>query len=62
MKTLRVFLLVLTASLVGAVICAPQSDSGREKTMTITVGPADADVLGTDNVAIQKAIDRVAAA
>ncbi len=30
--------------------------------MTVTVGPADADVVGTDNVAIQKAIDRVAAA
>ncbi|MGD1101116.1 MAG: right-handed parallel beta-helix repeat-containing protein [Terriglobia bacterium] len=30
--------------------------------MTVTVGPAGADVMGTDNVAIQKAIDRVAAA
>jgi parallel beta-helix repeat protein len=30
--------------------------------MTVTVGPADADVIGADNVAIQKAIDRVAAA
>jgi hypothetical protein len=30
--------------------------------MTVTVGPAGADILGTDNVAIQKAIDRVAAA
>jgi parallel beta-helix repeat protein len=30
--------------------------------MTVTVGPANADVIGTDNVAIQKAVDRVAAA
>ena len=30
--------------------------------MTVTVGPSNADVIGTDNVAIQKAIDRVAAA
>jgi parallel beta-helix repeat protein len=30
--------------------------------MTVTVGPADADVIGTDGVAIQKAVDRVAAA
>ncbi|HLY60687.1 MAG TPA: right-handed parallel beta-helix repeat-containing protein [Terriglobia bacterium] len=30
--------------------------------MTVTVGAANADVVGTDNVAIQRAIDRVAAA
>jgi parallel beta-helix repeat protein len=30
--------------------------------MTVTVGPAAADVIGTDNLAIQKAVDRVAAA
>jgi len=30
--------------------------------LTVTVGPADADIIGTDDVAIQKAIDRVAAA
>jgi hypothetical protein len=30
--------------------------------MTVTVGPSNADVMGTDNVAIQKAVDRVAAA
>ena len=29
---------------------------------TVTVGPTDADVIGADNLAIQKAIDRVAAA
>jgi len=30
--------------------------------MTVTVGPAGADVMGTDGAAIQKAVDRVAAA
>ncbi|PYT45502.1 MAG: hypothetical protein DMG45_01495, partial [Acidobacteria bacterium] len=30
--------------------------------MTVTVGPANADIIGTDNVAIQKAVDRVAKA
>jgi parallel beta-helix repeat protein len=30
--------------------------------MTVSVGPAQADVVGTDNVALQKAVDRVAAA
>ena len=30
--------------------------------MTVTVGPTNADVIGTDNAAIQKAVDRVAAA
>ena len=30
--------------------------------MTVTVGPANADVIGTGNTAIQKAVDRVAAA
>ena len=30
--------------------------------MTVTVGPTDADVIGIDNGAIQKAVDRVAAA
>ncbi len=36
--------------------------SPQAKGVTVTVGPADADVVGTDNVAIQKAIDRVGAA
>jgi len=33
-----------------------------ENSMTVSVGPAEADVVGTDNAAIQKAVDRVAAA
>jgi hypothetical protein len=35
---------------------------GREEPMIVSVGSADADIIGTDNAAIQKAIDRVAAA
>jgi hypothetical protein len=35
---------------------------GQTNRTTVTVGPADADVVGTDNVAIQQAIDRVAKA
>jgi parallel beta-helix repeat protein len=47
----------LLAWLVG-----PAALFGQGGGMTVTVGPADADVIGTDNLAIQKAIDRVAAA
>jgi len=34
----------------------------QENTMTVTVGSAGTDVVGNDNVAIQKAVERVAAA
>ena len=34
----------------------------KEGSVTVTVGPAEADVIGTDNIALQKAVDRVAAA
>jgi len=34
----------------------------QERSVTVSVGSAEADVVGTDNAAIQKAIDRVAAA
>ena len=34
--------------------CFALAQGGR---MTVTVGPADADVIGTDNGAIQKAVD-----
>ena len=49
--------LLLNQSLAPA---APVAEQG--KPMTLTVGPADADVIGTDHRAIQQAIDRVAAA
>jgi hypothetical protein len=35
--------------------------AGAAEGATVTVGPAEGDVIGTDDVAIQKAIDRVAA-
>jgi hypothetical protein len=44
----------------GLAPAVPVADQG--KPMTLTVGPADADVIGTDNRAIQQAIDCVAAA
>jgi parallel beta-helix repeat protein len=34
----------------------------KENPMTVTVGPVEADVVGADNLALQKAVDRVAAA
>jgi parallel beta-helix repeat protein len=49
--------LLLLSSLLGPSVTLCQG-----KGMTVTVGPANADVIGSDNVAIQKAIDRVAAA
>jgi Right handed beta helix region len=45
---------VLLAMLPGAAATA--------ESRTVTVGPAPADIIGTDNAAIQKAIDRVAQA
>jgi hypothetical protein len=44
----------------GLAPAAPVADQG--KSMTVTVGSAGADVIGTDHRAIQQAIDRVAAA
>ena len=40
----------------------PDAALSQEKSKLVTVGAANADVIGTDNVAIQEAIDRVAAA
>ncbi len=49
--------LVLLFGLLSPLVMFSQTEG-----LTVTVGPADADVIGTDNLAIQKAIDRVAAA
>ena len=54
-------------TILGAMVCllpggAPLLRAGEGQGVTVTVGAADADILGTDNLAIQKAIDRVAAA
>lgn len=51
-------------ALVASLLCLflPTPSRATEKGITVTVGAAEADVIGTDNMAIQKAIDRVAAA
>ena len=54
-------------TILGAMACllatsAPLLRAGEGQGVTITVGASEADILGTDNLAIQKAIDRVAAA
>jgi parallel beta helix pectate lyase-like protein/pectate lyase-like protein len=49
------------ASLAGAVGCS-RTHGAEGKLVTVTVGHHDADVIGDDNRAIQKAIERVAAA
>ena len=46
----------------AAVLLMPRAARSAGRSMTVTVGPADADVIGTDNIAIQKAIDLAAAA
>jgi hypothetical protein len=45
-----------------AVLLTAQGAQGKDINMTVSVGSADADVIGQDNIAIQKAVDRVAAA
>lgn len=60
-KGLRLWLLPGSlAILLGVAACSHQ-EAKREHGMTVTVGPANADIIGTSNTAIQKAIDRVAA-
>ncbi|MEJ2008428.1 MAG: right-handed parallel beta-helix repeat-containing protein [Acidobacteriota bacterium] len=54
------WLLPVAAVLLG-VLVYPHFRLNGESGVTVTVGPANADVIGTDNVAIQKAVDRVAA-
>jgi parallel beta-helix repeat protein len=46
----------------GSLLLLPAAGRAEGSAKTVTVGPADADIVGTDNVAIQKAVDRVAAA
>ena len=62
-KAKSVFFLVLGASLLlPSTVARALPDRGQGRPITVTVGPTDADVIGTDNRAIQKAIDQVAAA
>jgi parallel beta helix pectate lyase-like protein/pectate lyase-like protein len=54
--------LVFAAAFLLGVVLYPGCSSNKGGSMTVTVGPANADVIGTDNLAIQKAVDRVTAA
>jgi hypothetical protein len=57
----RLVVLVLVVVFLPVLAASRFTASAAER-ITVTVGPAEADVIGTDDVAIQKAIDRVAAA
>ena len=54
--------LAVAAAFLLGVVLYPGCSSNKGGGMTVTVGPANTDVIGTDNLAIQKAVDRVAAA
>ena len=54
--------LVFAAAFLLGVVLYPGCSANKGGSMTVTVGPANADVIDTDNLAIQKAVDRVAAA
>jgi hypothetical protein len=53
--------LTLLMTLLSGLGCSQRS-TGQKKTVTVTVGRENADVVGDDNRAIQQAVDRVAAA
>jgi parallel beta-helix repeat protein len=57
----RVRSALLAPVLLAALLSGAAARSARDGT-TVTVGPTDADIIGTDNLAIQKAVDCVAAA
>ncbi len=61
-KSSRLWFLLVPAVVLAGTVLYPRLALNEGSGMTVTVGPADADVIGTDNVAIQKALDRVAAA
>ena len=58
----HLWLPAVAAALLLGVLLYPGCSTHKGGGMTVTVGPQSADVIGTDNVAIQKAIDQVAAA
>ena len=63
----RWYTMVLASLLAGSIGLSTNQTSARthahpEKPVTVTVGPEDADFVGTDQDTIQKAIDQVAAA
>jgi parallel beta-helix repeat protein len=61
-RSSRLWRLLVAAAIFSGVVLYPGCGAHKGGDMTVTVGPAGADVIGTDNVAIQKAVDRVAAA
>src|SRR5690242_18337846 len=61
-RTFHLRFFVVASALILGVALYPGCSSNKGGSMTVTVGPANADVIGTDNLAIQKAVDRVAAA
>jgi len=62
-KKSSILLLVIPPGLVSlSFLALPPPRLAQPARLVVTVGPAGADVVGTDNVAIQKAIDRVAQA
>lgn len=61
-KSFRWGLLLVPAAVLLGIVLYPRLGLNQERGMTVTVGPANADIIGTDNIAIQKAVDRVAAA
>ncbi len=61
-KPFAMLLVLISAAAISEIVVAPGRGLAQENRVTVTVGPADADVVGTDNAAIQKAIDRVIAA
>ncbi|TAM84694.1 MAG: hypothetical protein EPN47_00855 [Acidobacteria bacterium] len=61
-KKLRPWPPVAIAAVLLGVVLYPGCNTHGVGRMTVTVGPENADVIGADNIAIQKAVDRVAAA
>lgn len=58
----RLWLPAVAGAFLLGIVLYPGCSANKGGGMTVTVGPANADVIGTDNIAIQKAVDRVAAA
>jgi hypothetical protein len=58
----RLLVACLAACALVAVGACSNSQTGKKQPLIVTVGHDNADVIGDDNVAIQKAVDRVAAA
>jgi parallel beta-helix repeat protein len=58
----RLPVLVVAGVFLLGIVLYPGCSANKGGGMTVTIGAAGADVIGTDNLAIQKAVDRVVAA